>query len=146
MKRFFAVICLALLATSAARAETPTSQPVMRHMTLKELAALIPAEAKSRPGRNYVTARKVSTPGYDAMRKYYPASAKAIGQRGVALLECQFDAMGNLLNCDILAERPETYGFGASTIDLVQKYFTLDMRNFEGKPNADWIKLMVRWP
>ncbi len=146
MKRVIAVICLGLITAGSSWAAVPVSQPDTRGMNIKQLQALIPAEAQSRPGRTYVKARMIAIPGYDAMRKYYPTVAKAARQQGVVLLECQFDQMGNLLNCDSLAEVPQAFGFGTATIDLVQKYFTLDMRGLDAEPNADWIKIMVRWP
>lgn len=146
MKRFLPVIGLIVLVTSAARAETPVSQPDTRYMKSRQLAALIPTETTSTPGRHYVKAKAVALPGYDAMRKYFPAEAKAAGQQGVVLLECQFDTMGNLINCNTLAEVPQTYGFGAATIILAQKYFTLDMRNFDAEPNSDWVKIKIIWP
>jgi hypothetical protein len=146
MKRFLPVIGLILLASSAARAEPPVSQPDTRHMNPKQLRALIPVDALSIPGRTYVKNRMLAVPGYEAMRKYYPAAANAAGQSGVAILECQFDQMGNLHNCDTLAEMPQDYGFGAATIELAQKYFTMDMRDLDAQPNDDWIKIIVNWP
>lgn len=146
MKRLLALSCLGFMAATPSWAGNPVSQPDTRHMNTRQLRALIPAESQSRPGRTYVKARMVAIPGYEAMRKYYPAAARAAGQSGIALIECQFDNMGNLLNCDSLAEIPQAYGFGAATIDLAQKYFTLDMRNLDAKPNADWIKITVNWP
>ena len=146
MKRLLAVICLGLMAAGSSWAENPVPQPDTRHMSTKQLQTLILSQSKSTPGKIYVKARMLATPGQEVMRKYYPAAAKAIGQKGVALLECQFDQMGNLVNCESLAEEPQAFGFGAATITLAQKYFTLDMRDLHADSNNKWVKIMLCWP
>ncbi|MCR6660709.1 MAG: hypothetical protein NVV72_15685 [Asticcacaulis sp.] len=146
MKRLLTLICLGLMTAGHSWADNPESKPDTRHMSTKQLQTLVLSQSKSTPGRTYVKARMLATPASEAKRKYYPAAAKAVGQKGVALAECQFDQMGNLINCESMAEEPRGFEFGEATVTLAQKYFTLDMRDLHADSNNKWVKIMLCWP
>lgn len=55
------------------------------------------------------------------LARYYPARALARGITGQAVLDCLVDVAG-ALNCTVISETPENWGFGAAAVRISEDY------------------------
>ena len=159
MKKIIVVACLLGLASTQARAADPATppsapplDPAMASRTdLKsdQIFKLLTQLGPKSPDLVYVPAyyhnRKGAHPD-DIMTADFPTLARiAQVKAGGGRIACQFDDAGNLSNCQILAEVPTGYGFGAATIDFATQAFQVDRVKTQGVPMHDWIVLNVNW-
>jgi hypothetical protein len=51
---------------------------------------------------------------------YWPERAVVAKMSGAAVLQCAIAASGGLTTCTVLAEAPQTFGFGAASLKMAQ--------------------------
>lgn len=51
----------------------------------------------------------------------YPLAALDAGVSGVATVECGFTATGDVVNCHVIEETPDWYGFGEAAVRIVSR-------------------------
>lgn len=54
------------------------------------------------------------------MLQYYPRSAWYAQEGGSVYASCAWNAAGEITNCRVLSEKPEGYGFGQATADMLK--------------------------
>jgi hypothetical protein len=85
----------------------------------------------------------VTRPSADQIKAAYPVRALDDQVAGGAMLDCLVTAMGGLTGCQVAAERPSGYGFGAAALD-VTKDFVMKPRVIDGEPvNGAEVRLAV---
>lgn len=78
----------------------------------------------------------------EKMAIYYPARALRMEVQGRAVIDCAVQAGDRLGDCRIVEETPADMGFGAASIKLVTRTFTVKTK--DGRPaNADGVRLRV---
>jgi TonB family protein len=75
----------------------------------------------------------VTRPSHDQIKAAYPVRALDDQVAGGAVLDCLVTKAGALTGCQVAAERPTDYGFGAAALD-VSKDFVLKPRVIDGEP------------
>lgn len=88
-------------------------------------AAISPAAAQDNslaPPNLPVRTKWESLPNGDDVVRAYPARARRNGVGGAVVVTCGVDADGYLRGCEILAERPEGYGFGEAALSLMPRF------------------------
>lgn len=78
----------------------------------------------------------VSRPTQDQIKAAYPVRALDDQISGGAVIDCVVTREGRLATCEVAAERPSGYGFGAAALD-VAKDFVLKPRVIDGEPVGD---------
>jgi protein TonB len=72
-------------------------------------------------------------PNSDDMAQYYPERAQRLEKTGTASIHCSVNARGGLVNCSIVSENPEGYGFGDAAIKM-SHIFKLKPATSDGVP------------
>jgi TonB family protein len=99
------------------------------------LPSLAAADPPSPPPRAAVITNPdwIRTPGPTSLSALYPVLAMRAHVGGAARLECVVTAEGLLVNCQVLSETPEGYGFGQAAINI-SSLFRMRPQTRDGHP------------
>lgn len=119
----FAALTGLVLATSA-EAQTANQTPIPVPYSR---GATVPMHAED----SYVDGNwTVPTP--EQMKAAWPAKAQKDDVEGRVTIDCAVAPNGGLSSCDILAENPRGYGFGAAAVKIYFKFAHVDPASVTG--------------
>lgn len=74
-----------------------------------------------------------SKPSADQLSQFYPVRALNLGKSGDVTLQCRVLQKGTVTGCSVLAETPDSFGFGAAAVKL-SRFFRMSPRMEDGRP------------
>ena len=74
----------------------------------------------------------VKRPGASEFARFYPDRALRLEKTGTATITCLVADSGAVTNCRVVAETPDTFGFGDAAVKL-SKYFRMSPRTVDGQ-------------
>ena len=79
------------------------------------------------------------------LERLYPSRAVRSRTSGAAVVLCRVTATGTLASCRILAEKPETEGFGQATVEAAAR-FRMRSTARDGRPvEGRYVRIPVVW-
>jgi TonB family protein len=91
------------------------------------------AAAQAGPAKVIQRPDWVQKPTGDDVERFYPAKAKAEYVSGRATIICDVTAEGRLIDCEVVRESPQGYGFGEAAVSL-GAIFRMSPKLIDGQP------------
>jgi len=84
-------------------------------------------------------------PSADEMSDHYPERARNVWLEGGATIVCRISVKGRLNNCEVVAEDPEGFGFGAAALGL-SGLFEMTPQMKDGQPvESGSVRIPIRF-
>ncbi|NEX91348.1 TonB family protein [Caulobacter sp. 17J65-9] len=84
-------------------------------------------------------------PDADDMARNYPPAALKAGIGAKVQFRCQVTATGDLTECEVVAEEPTGWGFGAATLKTVPKYRMRPTASDGSPVDGARVHVTLRW-
>lgn len=112
-RRPLAALSIGLPLATAAAAQAPLVPPAPHHIITAPRFKRVPDGA--------------------AFARFYPQRAQRAHVTGEVALQCAVTDDGGLVDCEVLAEDPANYGFGAAALAMTG-LFVLEPKTLDGRP------------